>query len=341
MKYLLKHKPLAAFIFILCFAFSAFAQESKFDNALKFITKTQPHQHLKIDSVFKAFKHDSLKMKRLKNVSKDRYYFEGVSYALNALGEIQRNISNYDASIRLHQEANTYAKKGENVELNIISLNMLGVAYRRMDIVKPALDYHTKALKIAYTVTNPSKTVKHSIAVSQNSIGNIYLALKQYDLAISQFSKSLKLEEELNNELGLAINYHNIAYAQEANGDLDIALSNYQLSLKYNNSIDSEIGRVICYNSIGGIYLKQKNYKEAAPIIKVALEKALELEDQFYITSSYINLGQLELEMEQCAIAEEHLEKAYQIAKSYNLKSAVAESSKLLSELSQNNNKFE
>ena len=176
---------------------------------------------------------------------------------------------------------------------------MIGVAYRRMDLIKPALDNHTEALKIAYSVINPSETIENSIAVSQNSIGNIYLALKQYDYAIIQFKKSLEIESKANNKLGLAINYHNIGYAKEALGDLDTALANYEKSLSYNNEIDSEIGRVICYNSIGGIYLKQKNYKDAEPIINEALDRALKVEDKFYIASSYVNLGQLEIELNQ------------------------------------------
>ena len=188
---------------------------------------------------------------------------------------------------------------------------------------------------------NPSKTVSYNIAVSQNSIGNIYLALKQYDLAITQFNKSLKIEEKADNKLGLAINYHNIGYAQEANGNLDKALENYNKSLEYNNAIDSEIGRMICYNSIGAIYLKQEKFDEAEPIINDALKKSLELKDQFYIASSYINLGQLETELKQLKSAEKNLTKALEISETYNLRSSVAESSKLLSELNKRNKKFD
>ena len=104
--------------------------------------------------------------------------------------------------------------------------------------------------------------------------------------------------------------------------------------------INSEIGRVICYNSIGGIYLKQHNYKKAEPIIKEALNKALDIDDQYYISASYLNLGQLEIETDQLISAETHLKKALNTANSYNLKSTVAESSKLLSKLNQKNNDF-
>ncbi|EDP72546.1 possible sensor protein [Flavobacteriales bacterium ALC-1] len=340
MNCLLSHKVLSLFILLISFAWNANTQNPDFETVLTYIKTAKPTQHTQIDSVLKPFEKDSLLMKRILEASKLIAYNEGSSYALNALGVINRNISNYNQSIKLHQEAKQYAEKAESDEFNIISLNMIGVAYRRMDVIKPALDYHTEALKIAYSVVNPSKTISYNIAVSQNSIGNIYLALKQYNMAISQFNKSLEIEKNANNKLGLAINYHNIGYAEEALGNLETALINYKTSLKYNNAIDSEIGRVICYNSIGGIYLKQKNYKEAEPIIRDALEKALKLDDQFYISSTYLNLGQLEIQLSQLSSAEENLKKALDIATSYNLKSSVAESSKLLSEINQEKKNF-
>jgi sensor histidine kinase YesM len=320
---------------------SSNAQHSGFKTALDNINKTQPTKYVSLDSLLKPFERDSLKMKQLLEASKTSGYNEGTCYALNALGVINRDISNYDTSIALHEEAKQYAEKANSIELKIISLNMIGVAYRRMDIIKPALDNHTEALRLAYSVIEPSNTINYNIAVSQNSIGNIYLALKQYDLAISQFEKSLIIEKEADNKLGLAINYHNIGYAEEAKGNLDAALKNYNTSLAYNNAIDSEIGRVICDNSIGSIYLKKENYEAAEPIIREALEKALKLEDQFYISDSYLNLGELELELGRLSSAEINLKKALQIATSYNLKSSVAESNKLLSEINQKNKKFE
>lgn len=335
------NKLLIFCFFILCFTSVSYAQDSTFQNTLSYIKEYKPSQYATLDSLLKPFESDSLKMKQLLKNSKTSHYYEASCYALNALGIINRNISNYNTSIKYHRNAKKYADSAKNIELNIISLNMIGVAYRRMDVIKPALDFHTEALKIAYTSVNPSSTIRRSIAVSQNSIGNIYMALKQYDLAITQFEKSLKLEQDNNNKLGLAINYHNIGYAEEAKGNLNAALTNYQKSLDYNNVIDSEIGRVICYNSIGGIYLKKENFEDAEPIIREALEKALNLDDQFYITSSYLNLGALEFELNQFLVAEKNLKKALNIASSYNLKSSIAQASKLLSKINEKNKKFD
>ncbi|MFP4844275.1 tetratricopeptide repeat protein [Winogradskyella sp. PE311] len=309
------------------------AQNADFEAALDQLVDTKPANYNGIDSILKPFEKDSLMMKRVLKTSKLNTYNEGSSYALNALGEINRNISDYDKSIALHKEAKSFADKAESDEFRIVSLNMIGVAYRRMDIIKPALDYHTQALKIAYKIKDPSPEVTYNIAVSQNSIGNIYLALQQYDIAITQFKKSLKIEKEANNKLGLAINYHNIGYAEDGKGNLKVALENYQKSLEYNEAIDSDIGRMICYSSIGGIYLKQEKYIDAEPIIRDALARALSLKDQFYIASSYINLGQLEIELSQFSEAENNLKIGLEVAKIYSLNSSIASASRLLSEI--------
>lgn len=330
-----KHKILLILL-ALCFpVFCANAQDLDFESALDQVSKDKPTTYIGVDSLLKPFVRDSIKMQRVFENSKQNTYHIGASYALNALGVLNRNISNYDKAIALHKEGKSYADKADNNELRIINLNMIGVAYRRMDVIKPALEFHTEALKIAYSIKDPSPTITYNIAVSQNSIGNIYLTLQQYDLALVQFKKSLAIEVEADNKLGLAINYHNIGYAEEAKGNLDIALANYEKSLFYNEAINSEIGRMICFNSIGGIYLKKEDYDKAEPIIRNALKKALALKDQFYIASSYTNLGELEIALNQLPEAENNLKKGLEVAKTYNLKSSVVACSKLLSKINQ------
>jgi len=313
----------------------SFGQTNEFDNAVLKLSNAKPKNYADIDNILKSFERDSVKMKSAAEVFIRNKYDEGASYALNALGIINRNISNYNQSIALHKEANTYAENANSDEFRIVSLNLIGVAYRRMDVIKSALDNHTKALKIAYEFKDPTPTVSYNIAVSQNSIGNIYLALEQYDAALNQFKKSLEIEKNADNKLGLAINYHNIGYAEQGKGNLDVALENYEKSLVYNEAINSEIGRMICFNSIGGIYLKKEEYSKAEPIIRDALKKALEAKDQFYIASSYNNLGQLEIALNQVEEAEINLKKGLEVSKTYSLKSAEASSNKLLSEINQ------
>ncbi len=309
------------------------SRDRVFESTLNYVVKLKPTAYKVIDSLFNDFEQDSLKMRELLYKAKSIKYSEAETYALNSLGIIYRNISHYDKALEAHQKAYEIADLVGNVEQKVISLNMIGVVYRRMDAIKPALDYHKKALEIANRVSDPSRNLTASIAVSQNSIGNIYLVLKQYDLAIREFEKSLIIEKKFNNQLGLAINYQNLGYADEAKGQLDLALKNYKRSLDYNNQIDSEVGRVICYNSIGQVYIKQRKYNDAKIIIEEGLKKAIKLNDQFYISSSYINLGWTQMELGEYKFAEVNLRKGLNIAENYSLKLAIVEANSKLSEL--------
>jgi len=333
--YNLNIKGLIALVLFLTINFHpSFAQatyDQAFENNLDEILFTRTTSYTELESLFKDFKNDSTKMKQLNERVVEASYFEAESYALNALGVIYRNISKYDKAIDYHEYAEEVATYCQNLELKVLSLNMLGVVYRRMDLVSSALDYHSQALEFARTANPISEQLELSIAVSLNSMGNIYLVLKQYDLAIEQFNKSLEIEERTENKLGLAINYQNIGYAKEAKGLLNEALDDYKASLNYNEEINSDIGRVICFNSIGKIYIKQKKYNEALALLQDALAKALKIEDQYYIATSYTNLGWLETLTNKEDLAEQHLKKAIEISDNYNLLTSKIEALQYLS----------
>lgn len=312
------------------------AQESlntEFEDVVKKALVLRPSEFSTIKSIFRKYRRDTILMKHLAIESHFLKYKEGECYALNSLGIIYRNFSLYTKALENHKQAEELAQEVNNKELMMLSLNMQGVVYRRMDFVRSALDYHAKALNIANTVETPSYDIKLGIAVSQNSMGNIYLSLKQYDLALEQFTNSLTIEKSLNNKLGLAINYENIGFIKEAEGRLEDALKYYEISLEYNNEINSEVGRVICNNSIVQIYIKQKKFLVALKLSESTLIKALEVGDQFYISISYMNLGWVKYELNHLTQAEKYLNIALDISKKYGLKSSEIEVYNRLSEL--------
>ena len=293
-----------------------------------------------IDATYKRFTKDSLAMDFLNTYGKKEAMVLIESYALNALGIHCRNTSQYKAAIDFHQRSLQKAIQIDNVELRVIGLNMLGVVHRRMDAVQTALDYHYKAITLAESVKTPNESIKRSIAVSLNSMGNIFLALNQYELAIQKFNTSLGIEKSVNNQLGLAINYHNIGYAKEALGRLDEALEDYKISLSYNQAINSSLGQVICNNSIAHIYIEQGKYEAAIQTILTSLDKAKALRDKFHLVGLYNNLGLAYLKIQDYKHSHEYLDIALDIATAHNFKSAIANAYKYLSLLAELEKKF-
>lgn len=325
------------FCVLILFLYSNFNYAQKvtpaFKNKVDSLISVAPKTYQEIDKVLRRYRHDSILLKYVDYRSKKKEYLYGQAYAINQLGRIYRNISLYPKALTLFEEALKLSIEANSIEFRVYSLNMISVTHRRTDAVKSALDYSQEALELAETVSEPSMGLKRSINVSLNSIGNIYQMLEQYDLAIEKFERSMVLERELNNKLGLAINHQNLGECYEAQGKLELALQNFRKSLVYNEIIDSEKGKIICNYSIAHVYVHLGKINEAITLFQTNLKKALTLGDQKIITTIYINLGWALIRLGDYNAAELSLEEGLVLAKRYEIDSEISEANKFLSEL--------
>lgn len=323
-------------LFLFFVSYSSISQfvPASFKKTTDSIIQSDPN-YTQIHVLLRSHRNDTVLMRYLANSAAQNGYIKAQIYALNQLGRRYRNVSQYTKSIALHQKALDLATESNDLEFRVSSLNMLGVVYTRTSSIRTAMDYNQKALELAETVEAPSTGLKRNINVSLNRIGNLYQLLKQYDLAIEHFERSLTLEEELGNTLGLAINYQNIGECLEEQGKLGKALENYRTSLSYNEVLDNDMGRVICKNSIAQIYIKQDKSEEAVELLEPTLVIAERLGDGFLLSPARINLGWAQLLAKKFKEAKENMLLGLQIAEKYNLRKESAQASHLLSELFQ------
>ena len=328
-----------ATILILLFAFLSFGrsfaqdQPEEFDAAVQRLVEIKPTDYQSFYKDLRRFWNDSTLMFAFLNRSEEAEYVEGQSFALNQLGSIYRNVSKYDLSIEMHKRALDLAESSQNIELQVLSLNMTGVAYRRKDAIKSGLDVHQRALQLAESVDKPTFHLKRHINIAYNSIGNLYQKLEQYDLAIVQFEKALKLEGDLNNKLGLAINNQNIGDCLEYKGELDKALEYYRRSLAYNEDINSTYGQIICKNSIAQIYLKKGQTQEALSILESLVEPIEKNGDKFIHSSILTNLGWAHTQLGNFEIADNYLRQGLVMATGSDMPNMQVLAFKRLSEL--------
>ncbi|UJH68881.1 tetratricopeptide repeat protein [Allomuricauda sp. SCSIO 65647] len=304
-----------------------------FKKKVENLITVSPKEYAPIDNEFRREKRDTVLMAYLNQEAEKANYYEAQAYALNHIGRTLRNLSQFEKAEMYHKKALKISEEVNSIDFRVLSLNWLGVVYRRIDAVKTALDYNQEALRLAESVEDPSYHIKRSINVSLNCIGLLYQTLEQYDLAIKQFKEALKLEYELNNKLGLAINYQNIGHCYELEGDYDEALENYRKSLAFNEEINNNMGRIICKNSIAQIHLKQDMPNAALVLLEPLQEQSIQLGDNSITSSVFINLGWAEVKLGNFTEAEKHIEKGLDIAKQYNMPSIMVLAYKHLSEL--------
>jgi len=315
--------------------------QQKTDSLFNIAATQNITDYKKLNKLFWTISKDSVQLKYLAHLSEKNNYPTGQIFAYTMLGKLNRVVANYPKAIYYHQKAIDLADSTNNLYYKIYNLNMMGVVYRRMDAVKSALEYHNKALELAKKSGSDNKDIIHNIAISHNSIGNIYLLLERDDMALKHFLKALEIEKKYNNKLGLAINYHNIGSIYEKQGDFKSAFEFYKKSLNYNEQINSKLGRIICNTSIGNLYLKQNKFQEAIKIIQPSLDLAKQLGDAYYLADINVNLGKAYFFNNKYELAEEHLFKALEIALSKKIPSIARDTYKTLSEIKEKQGDYE
>ncbi len=283
------------------------------------IITNAPKTYNAIDKKLKTIEYDTILLAYFLNKSKEHKYKEGQSYALNHLGSNYRNSSQLKKGISYHEEALKIAKQANNVALQLYSLNMLSLSYRYMDAIKTAFSYAQQALELGESEKNPTFQIKRNVTFAINNIGNIYLSLKQYEIAIEKFNTSLKQDENIGNTIGLAVNNQNIGTCYEELGQLDLALKYYKKGYQYNKQINIEIGTLICNNYIAQVYIKQNKTTDAKKLLNIILEKALKANNNYLAAGIYLNLGMAQMQLKEYNSAENHLLKGIFLAKKIDL----------------------
>ena len=327
-------KQLVIISFLFYTIFSSYAQNDRKskDSLIHTAVSKKVDNYYELYRFFEKGRFDREEIDLLLEESKKSEYKLGEVYAYNLLGRHYRNNSFFERSIENHLKALKLARKIDDVNAEIVTLNQIGVVYRRQEKVRSALNYHQMALELADKIERPDIDTKISISISNNSIGNIYLALKQYQLALEKFKKSILIQGRTGDKRGLAINHQNIGFALKSLGDIDAALDHYHKSLAYNLEIKSDLGKVICHQSIGDVLLMQGKYKEAYNYVNTVVSLSEKIGNQYYTSEVLATLGYIQLKLDSLDRAKVNLEKALIIAKKHKIPSGINKSKLYLSE---------
>ena len=140
--------------------------------------------------------------------------------------------------------------------LHINILHNVGTCYRRMGAMFEASDQLYTALNMAeqYSLRNTNKG-KELRSYIYNNLGNIYKYLNNGEEAEVFFRRTLALDKELGNILGMAKNYSTIGNIYEHRNMFDSAYVMYHKALEYDIQAGSQLGIGICHNRLGQLMM--------------------------------------------------------------------------------------
>lgn len=243
----------------------------------------------------------------------------GRMVAMRELGKIYREASNFKTALDYHEKALLLAKELKDTANIIRILNQLGTDFRRLGVLDEAAVRHYEALSCCEKYSDKSSDVaKKYKVVSLNGIGNIQLTLQNNDAAEKAFREALAGEKSLGSHIGQAINYANIGYVKEANGELDSAWIYYEYSMEQNRLAKSKLGISLCYNHFGRLSELGGNYAKALESYKNSYDLMLDDKDKWHWLESCLSIARVYLATGQIANARRYLGEGLETAKNIN-----------------------
>ena len=257
------------------------------------------------------------------------------------LGKQARKQSRFSDAIENHRRGLDIASQLKDTVEIVQALNNLGTNFRRIGALDEASDYHYKALKIAETFSGVSTAIgTKNRVIALNGIGNISLTLNQLDDADRYFRQALKIEQDLNSDLGQAINYANIGAIYALRAEYDSAFYYYSQSMKHNVLANSELGISLCHTYIGHIYEEQNRYDEALMQYMLAYKIMEKSTDQWHWLDACLSVGKIYTLKGEYHKAERYLKRGESVAVGIGSKEHLEQVNKLLSDLYRKEGKY-
>lgn len=251
--------------------------------------------------------------------------------AFDNLGLLYRFHRHYDQAFSLHVKAYKLVVDKNVPPINkMIFANNAGVAARYNGQYDQSIFYYMAALKIAEAENNLQNIAISSNGIG-NALGSIPGRKEE---ALTYYLRSLQAEKNRHNSLGVAMNYLSISGYYIENKNYDKAREYLRKLLKINQEREDEFGLAITYEFYGICYLKEgRDLPRAKTYFLNALHRYEDLNNEDKVAELYRSLGDIFWQQNKNSKAEEYYLKSLSLAKENGSVRLTQEVAQKLSEI--------
>jgi len=197
------------------------------------------------------------------------------------------------------------SSKEDSNKVNL--LNQLCQQYRNDDPEK-AMKYGNLAISLAEVLE-----YKRGIAASYENFGRIYRNKGEYNEALDNHLKSIKIYEEIKYIAGITAGLNNVGIIYYFQQNYDKALEYFRQMLDYYKAANDSSGQGTALDNIGVMHKQKGDYDEARRYHKLSMEIRGAINDQNGVASCLQNIAIAYAMEDKLELAIENIKKAYSI----------------------------
>ena len=244
--------------------------------------------------------------------------------ALDNLGLLYRYHQQYADAGQLHAKAFALVEsKPVDPLYKMIFANNAGLAHRYDQLYDKAVYYYLKALSIAERQED-LKNIAISCNGLGNTFSQIP---SKEDESLLFFERSLAAEEKRNNTLGMAMNYLSISDHYTGQKQFAKGREYLDKLLTLNEEREDNFGLAITYEYYGHSYLSENaQVQKAVPYYQKALEAFEALNNRHKVSGLLNYLGQANFILGKTEVAKDYYRRSLSLAEELNNKAVIMES---------------
>ena len=201
------------------------------------------------------------------SIAREQSYTDLEIQSINYIGVAYRNLSNFTKAFEKYLEALKLSEERGNAEQRGYSLINLGNLYLYQTNFQGAIRYFIQALDQAQTLAD-----KRMVAYCYTNLGRSYKGISEYGQAELYYNQAIEIRKELEDRYGQHTAEIELAEIYMLRGD-------HQLSEKVNLDLLSRVDKresprliTIIYNNLSKIYLSREKLIKAKQYANMALE---------------------------------------------------------------------
>ncbi|MGZ3902045.1 MAG: tetratricopeptide repeat protein, partial [Bacteroidia bacterium] len=201
------------------------------------------------------------------------------------------------------------------------ALNTIGIAYYFKGHYPEALNAYIRATRILESC-GPASLKK--LSALYNNIATVLIELRRYKDAEIYFKKSLKVDSDAGDKLGMAQSYNNIGLIYKDLNKYDTALIYYFKAYALRKEINDKEGRPSTLTNIGVSYVLTHKADMGQRYLNQAVQMYRENKDTMGLAIAMNSFGDLYEEIKQFNVALKYYDSSLVISKQQSLMSYIS-----------------
>jgi len=182
-------------------------------------------------------------------MAKDNGLDEELGYVYTSLSRVYRAKGEHDKAINYNNQALSIASGSNSDSLKVVAYNSMGNTYRMRNEKLLAFRSYLEALNVA-EVSKKDALLKLAYA----TLSECYAGIEDYDKAIDHSLKVMAIDRKNNDRYSLLDDYNSVGRLFSAKKQIDIALSMYESAIALADSLRYHSYKINSYLNIANMY---------------------------------------------------------------------------------------